>query len=291
MKKLLAILLALSMVLTLAACGKGDSTDDSSSDTTSDNKKEVSVMGSLSNGEINDLIADCESVMLENEDASMQFGEEMSGLLKKSEYSDDYGLNDDGIEEAKSIFINIFIDCCSDEEIDMYAEFIYANLKYSRAMSVYEAEISEYINKYGTIDDDDFKQGYIDMMCSYGVPEWYVKWNYTELFGDSGVVAENDNKNKCVINQRVLVSNLTSHLQGVAIMGYTEITIVYDGYNVDVTIEGDAISYDQFMSLYDELPYCPAKGTIVLGISMNNSGNVVVNCVCRDNQDGADHSL
>lgn len=289
MKKLLAILLALSMLLSFAACGK-DNTNETTTDNAANNDKgEVSVMGSLSDEEISGIAADFESAMGDNAEAAEQFEQEYSELLKKSEYNDDYGLNDDGIEEAKKIFINIFIDYYSDEEVDMYAEFFYAAMKYGRAMNAYEAEISEYINNnYGS---SDFKDGYVDMMCSYGVPEWYVRWMYVELFGNGGVVPENDNKNNCVSNQRLLISELSNHFYGAAVTGYTEITVEYDGSNINVTVDGDAISYEQFIALFDKIPYCPAQGTIVLSVSMGYNDNVDIECVCRDNHDGADHSL
>lgn len=289
MKKLLAILLALSMVLSFAACGK-DNSDEAATDNAANNDRgEVSVMGSLSDEEISGIAVDFESAMGDNVEAAEQFEQEYSELLKKSEYIDDYGLNDDGIDEAKKIFVNIFIEYYSDEEVDMYAEFFYATMKYERAMNVYETEISDYINNnYGS---SDFKDGYVDMMCSYGVPEWYVRWMYVELFGNGGVVPENDNKNTCEINQRVLISELSNYFYGATVTGYTEITIEYDGSNVNVTVEGDAISYEQFIAIFDEIPYCPAQGTIMLSISMGYNGNVDIDCVCRNNQDDTDHSL
>ncbi len=299
MRKLLAILLALSMFLSFAACGK-DASDDKAD---KKNKKEETVgkndisadgknmgVASLSDEEIAEKYTELELLGEENEELVSELQSALSEI-EGIEESFENGFTDEVIAEAKTVFINVFSNYVSDEDAEIYAEIYCAMLGFQVLMrqnpGFMDEIFEEAVEKGYDADSEEFWD-YVKAQLSEYVPEWCVEPIVRPIYS---AVTINSRTKTCVANQREIVSELSNHFYGATVTGYTEITIEYDGSNVNVTVDGDAISYEQFIAIFDEIPYCPAQGTIVIGISMGYNGNVDIECVCRDNHDNTDHSL
>ena len=297
MRKLLAILLALSMVFTFAACGKDGSDDkeDKKDKTKVEDKGEASVMGSLSFEEVNEVAENFEEILMSDEEKMEAMENFVSEIEDDPEFMDDYGYTEKGIEKLRTELINIYSGSASDEIIEQCVEFYCSMMMFQRVISEYEEEYielqTEIYEKYSDMTSDGAMAAYIEFLVEHGVPEWFADWFIRATFAPGGAVEENAATKTCVANQREIISSITNFIMCEAYDRPIDIDLeFYYKYGTPAySIMGDGMVAAEIESMFVEFPCCPADGIIEVHVYNDGNGNYSVDTSCRDNTDG-DHN-
>jgi hypothetical protein len=287
MRKLLAILLALSMVLSFAACGKGESTDgetDGKGDKATANEDSATkpeFVEDLSEEDIGEKYREFMAFLetAEGEEVYMIFSEEMM----KIEGIDDDSLTPlQGMEKFEQEIKDAFSSACdgyiTDEDCELYGEFFYITMKIT---SLFEdddirAEIEDKDIDFAT---EEGKEKLTEFMKDY-IPEWFVDSCFGIVIDE---IAKNATTKTCAANKREIMSQVNNELMinGTVISSEVQVTINSNG---DVSASGSGITAEEFCDMFNEVPCCPTGGTYVVTVSpaMDEQSLPEIEVTCDD---------
>ena len=287
MKKLLAILLALTMVLSFAACGKGESTDggmDGKGDKATANEDSATVPDYVKGLSDEDIAKKYEEFMsfLESEDAAeayVIFSEEM---MKIEGIDDDSLTPVQGFEkfekEIKDAFVFAFDGYVAKEELELYGEFFFITMKIT--MLFEDEEFREKMEEKGVdLANEDGKEKLTELMKDY-VPEWFVDSCFGTVIDE---IAVNATTKTCAANKREIISQVNNELMinGTVISSEVQVTINSNG---DVFASGSGITAEEFCDMFNVVPCCPTGGTYVVTVSpaMDEQSLPEIEVTCDD---------
>ena len=273
MKKLLAILLALSMVLTFAACGKGETTDgemDGKGDKATANEGSATVPEYVKDLSEKDLEKKYEEFMAfletsDGEEAYMLFSEKMMNI----DGIDDESLTPlQGFEKFENEIKDAFSSACdgyiADEDLELYGEFFVITMKIT--MLFEDDDFQSKMEEKGVdLANEDGKEKLTELMKDY-IPVWFVDSCFGAVIDE---IAVNATTKTCAANKRLILSQVNNYFMsnGVVPGNVITITIEYTGDEPAVTIEGSGITVDEFETLFQDVPFCPTGGTYTATIT------------------------